>query len=44
MRSALEWYADPKNHEIDDANGYYPEASYPIGEDEGKRAREALNT
>ena len=42
LRKALEWYADPVNHLLDDANGYYPDANFPIMEDEGKRAREAL--
>lgn len=42
LREALRFYADPKTHELDDANGYCPDACWPIVEDAGARARAAL--
>jgi hypothetical protein len=42
MREALEFYADPKTHEVDEANGYLPDVNWPIVDDSGKRARKAL--
>ncbi|MBA2706410.1 MAG: hypothetical protein H0U59_01215 [Gemmatimonadaceae bacterium] len=41
-RVALKWYADPVTHTLDDANGYYPDAGFPIHDDNGDRARAAL--
>lgn len=40
---ALRFYANPVTYELDEANGYIPDANIPIFEDEGKRAREALS-
>jgi hypothetical protein len=44
LRGALEWYASSQVYAIDDANGYYPDAHIPIFEDDGMRAREALQS
>lgn len=44
-REALEWYADPVTYEINDADGYIPDAHIPIFDHDdggGKRAREAI--
>ncbi len=38
-KEALEWYADPKTHEIE---GYITDPCYPIVDDCGARARAAL--
>ena len=40
--AALEFYANPATHDPKDPSGYRPETT-PIFEDDGKRAREALN-
>lgn len=42
LRDALEWYADSNNYQLDEANGYIPDANFPIFDDEGARARAAL--
>lgn len=39
---ALKFYADPVSWEVDDADGYWPDAKLPAVDDQGQRAREAL--
>ena len=41
-REALTFYATEKNYEIDDKDGYIPDAEFPIFDDNGARARAAL--
>lgn len=41
-RAALEFYANPLTYQLDEANGYILDAHIPIFEDEGKKARAAL--
>lgn len=43
LEEALRFYADPVTYVLDDANGYWPDAQFPIFEDEGKRALAALD-
>jgi hypothetical protein len=44
VREALEFYADKKNYEVDGplVGGAWGSPHYPIDDDRGKKAREAL--